>query len=472
MVETVRTETTKVLSVTQNAGVASPNPYVKSTNPVTMVMQSIGAKVFIIVINAATGILCARALQPAGRGELAVMILWPVFLASTLTLGVPSALTFQLRNHPEKRARLLGAALLLATLTGICGLILGLLFMYSWIPRYSARVILFARIFLLNTPVSAIVLVGRAALESRGDFKTSNKLLLASPALTLCCLGILWATKTLTPFTAALSYVSSGIGPFFWMMSHLRELFRPSLSSFWQSTRQLLKYGIRAYGIDLCGTMSLYIDQALVVRLLQPEMMGTYVVALTLSRMLNVFHGAVVMVLFPTAVGRPPSEVREMTSRAARMSTLLTAMAATGAAYFGPSLLSLLYGREYVGATKALRILAIEAVLSGATLVLSQAFMALERPGVITALQLTGLLLTLPLMFVLVPRFGIAGAGLALLVSTSCRLLFVLSSFPLLLKMRTPNIIPHFEDIEFMARAASGVFGSFRKRLTPVEGTD
>jgi len=468
MLEGVRTETTGVLSATQNAGVAPSKP----TSPVTMVMQSIGAKFFIIAINAATGIMCARALQPVGRGELAAMILWPVFLASALTLGVPSALTFQLRSNPEKRADLLGAALLLATLTGIFGAIIGLLFMYSWIPRYSPRVILFARIFLFNTPISAIFLIGRAALESRGDFKTSNKLLIASPALILCCLTILWATKTLTPFTAALSYVLAGIAPFLWMMGHLRELFRPSLCSFGESTRQLVKYGIRAYGIDLCGTMSLYVDQALVVRMLQPEIMGTYVVALSLSRMLNAFHASVVMVLFPIAVGRPAHEVHEMTSRAARMSTLLTTMIAIGAAYFGPILLSLLYGRAYIGATKVLRILVLEAVLSGATLVLSQAFMALERPGVVTALQVTGLLLTLPLMFVLVPKLGIVGAGLALLVSTSCRLLFVLSSFPLLLKMRMPNIIPHFEDIEFMAKAIAGVFGGFRKRLTPIEGTD
>ena len=53
--------------------------------------------------------------------------------------------------------------------------------------------------------------------------------------------------------------------------------------------RQLFAYGIRSYGIDLCGTMALYVDQALVVRLLEPGMMGTYVVALSLSRMLNAF---------------------------------------------------------------------------------------------------------------------------------------------------------------------------------------
>jgi O-antigen/teichoic acid export membrane protein len=445
----------------------------KPLSSATAVAQSIGAKLLIIGVNAATGILSARALQPAGRGELAAMILWPVFLASALTLGVPSALTFQLRTNPEKRSELLGAALLLSGLAGGLGMLVAALFMRAWMPQYSPEVIFFARIFLLNTPMSAMLLVGRAALESRGDFTTSNKLFIASPALTLVWLVILWRTHALTPVSAGFAYVPVGIPPFLWMIHRLWRGFRPSLRSFADSAKQLFTYGIRAYGIDLCGTMSLYVDQALVVRMLEPSMMGTYVVALSLSRMLNAFHTSVVMVLFPRAVSRSPQEVRELTSRAARMSTMLTALAGAGVALFGPSVLALLYGREYVGATSVLRILVLEVVLSGATLVLSQAFMALERPGVITALQVTGLLLTLPLMLVFVPRMGIVGAGLALLLSTTARLLFVLCSFPFFLKMRVPNVLPKFEDLRFVAETAAKTLGFPRsKRLITAEGAD
>jgi len=162
--------------------------------------------------------------------------------------------------------------------------------------------------------------------------------------------------------------------------------------------------------------------------------------------------------------------VREMTSRATRMSTLLTALAAVAVALLGPYMLALLYGKEYAVATAVLRILVLEAVLSGATLVLSQAFMALERPGVITALQVTGLLLTLPLMLIFVPRMGIVGAGLALLVSTSARLLFVLASYPLFLKTRVPHIFPKAEDLRFMAEAAARPLGLLRSKRVMAAG--
>jgi len=84
--------------------------------------------------------------------------------------------------------------------------------------------------------------------------------------------------------------------------------------------------GARSYGIDLCGTMALYVDQALVVRFLLPKMMGIYVVALSLSRMLNAFHTSVIVVLFPRAVSQTAGIIHEMTSRAMRMSTLQSAV--------------------------------------------------------------------------------------------------------------------------------------------------
>jgi O-antigen/teichoic acid export membrane protein len=468
------TESSKTGDVTEaTAFAAKASPRRSKMSSVAAVVQSVGAKLLIVALNAATGILSARALQPAGRGELAAMILWPVFLAGVLTFGMPAAVTFRLKSSAENQSGLLGAAMVLALLTGALGALVGILFMPAWLPRYSPDVILSARLFALYTPFSAVLPIGRAAFESRGDFASSNRLLVIPPALTLLWLIVLWRTGTLTPARAGLAYVVVQLPPLVWMVHRLWGIYKPSLRSFVKSSRVLFDYGIRAYGVDLCGTLALYVDQALVVRMLAPELMGTYVVALSLSRVLNAFHASVVMVLFPKAVRRSPQTVREMTGRATRMSTLLTACAGVGVVALGPHLLGLLYGREYTGATSVLRILVLEVVLSGATLVLSQAFMALERPGIVTTLHVTGLLLTLPLMLLLVPRLGIVGAGLSLLISTSARLIFVLVSFPLFLNMRAPNIFPKLEDLKFMAAATARTFQFSRShRVMAAEGAD
>ncbi len=101
-----------------------------------------------------------------------------------------------------------------------------------------------------------------------------------------------------------------GIVPVVWMGWRLWRLVKPSLKSFGNSARLLFSYGIRSYGVDLCGTMAVYVDQVIVVRFLMPDKMGIYVVALSVSRVLNVFHTSVVMVLFPKAVGQSAEAVR------------------------------------------------------------------------------------------------------------------------------------------------------------------
>jgi O-antigen/teichoic acid export membrane protein len=74
-------------------------------------------------------------------------------------------------------------------------------------------------------------------------------------------------------------------------------------------------------------------------------------------------------------------------------------------------------------------------------------------PGVITTFQALGLMLTVPLMLILIPRFGVEGAAAALLMSTVMRLLFVTISFRSLLKVKCPRIVASGEDISRLAEA-------------------
>src|SRR5581483_411828 len=122
---------------------SSKRPTIPQLSTPKAVAQSVAAKILIIVVNAATGILTARALQPSGRGELAAMILWPVFLASVLTLGVPSALTFQIRSNSDKSSQLVGAALVLSCCSAVFAMLLGLGLVSHWIAQYPPKAVLF-----------------------------------------------------------------------------------------------------------------------------------------------------------------------------------------------------------------------------------------------------------------------------------------------------------------------------------------
>lgn len=419
---------------------------------VAAALQTLLVNVLILGVNFGTGIITARLLGPDGRGEQAAIVVWPQFLSHAVAFGLPAALLYNLKCYPGRASQTFSAALLLGVSLGGLAAVGGMLLIPHWLTQYSSEVVLFAQLSMLATPVSLMTLVLTAALLGREEFTLYNAVRYTPPLLTLLALVLLALTHHLTPFNVALAYLLSVVPVFLWILVRLWRLYRPRWDALHSALRNLTSYSLRSAGIDFATTLSLYLDRVLVVGLLSPAAMGLYVVALSLAQMLQVFQSAVVSVLFSKATGRSVEEVAALTGWAARVSSTMTLLAALGLAIFGPWLLILFYGQEYIDAVGVFRILVIEMVLSGTTWVLAQAFMALDRPGKVALLQGVGLSLTLPLLLVLVPRYGLEGAGLALLISASVRLVLVIVSFPLILKVRVPRLIPTWSDLSAIFR--------------------
>jgi len=414
------------------------------------IANSIASKVGILGINAATGILTARALQPTGRGELAAMIIWSLFLASGTTLGVPSSLIYFLRRKPELRNEFTATSMFMAFSLGTLAASVGAIFLPSWLHQYSPELIRSAQWFLLFTPICSMTLAGRAILEATDEFSMSNVVQTFTPLATLLALIGFFLAHHLTPYTAGIAYVFASIPTFLLLMFRINlRVLRPRNMSV-ATAKMLLSYGVRSYGIDLLGTLALQVDQVLVVNMLSPKAMGSYIVVLSLSRMLNLFQNSVVMVLFPKAAGKDTETILELTELSARLSTTITAACGLFVCLIGPFLLKLLYGSEYVESVNALRVLVTEVTISGLVFVLAQAFMACGWPGTITFLQAIGLSLCLPIMYWLVPKWGVMGAAVALLVSTATRLMLLLFAFPIVMKTRLPRLLPHADDFRIL----------------------
>lgn len=414
------------------------------------VVQSLVSKLLVVAINTTTGIITARALQPEGRGELAALILWPVFLANALTLGLPSALVYNLRREPQRASAFVSGALLLGAFVSVAAVGVGVGLMPYWLAQYTPETVQLAQLLMWHAPVCLLIIIGRAVFEACDNFRRSNAVLLLTMLLGLLGLLGVWWAGALTPFNAALTYTLNGVPIVIGVVVCLWREFKPRWAGAMAALRTLLHYGWRSYGIDLLNTFSLQIDQVLVVGLLSPGLVGTYVVALSLARVLLLLQQAVVMVLFPKAAGRPAHEVIALTGRAARLGIILTAAVGAGVAVGGPWVLRVLYGAEFVTATNLLRLLVLEALVASTSLILAQAFMALGRPGVVTMLQGAGLALSVPLLLILIPKFGLLGAGLALVAAAVVRLALTLLSFPWWLKEHVPRLAPERADWVFL----------------------
>jgi O-antigen/teichoic acid export membrane protein len=415
------------------------------------VAGSIVNRIGIVAINMSTGILTARTLHPAGRGELTAMILWPLFLANATALGTPSSLIFHLRQKrqgEDRHGELIASALVLVTLLGAVAALIGAVALPHWLRNYPPEVIHYAQLFLLAAPLWAVQITGQAALEALELFSLSNLVQMLIPVSTLTGLLTVLALGRMSPVTAAGCYAVAIVPTSVTILALLwrrRRALEGGVSV--AAWRTLLGYGVRSAPLDLLNTLNLYIDQVLVIGLLSASAMGSYAVVLSLSRALLVFQSAVVMVLFPKAAGKSTETILAMVGQASRAGTLVAGSAALVTALLGPVLLGLLYGPQYLSAVPALRILVAEVVVQGAVVVVSQAFMAVGRPGVVSMLHGTGLALAVPLMLVLIPRYGLAGAALALLCSTLTRFVLIFFAVRIVLKCPLPNLVPGWEDV-------------------------
>ena len=413
-------------------------------------LQTLISKIFILIIHISTGVITARFLGPEGRGIQASIIIWPQFISKMMTLGLPSSLTYNLKRYPKERSALFGAVVLLGTILGCIAAVIGMLFVPNWLAQYSPEVIRVAQLFMLFSPVILLGFIFTSALEAEDKFTVANQLRYLLPLSTVVSLIILASLNKLTPFNAGLSYLLPNVPLAIWTLAYLWQRFRPNWRRFNQVFPKLINYGMRSYGVDLLGVISAYLGQALVVGLLTAETMGMYTVAFSISRMLDIMQGAIVVVLLPKTAARPTEEVVAITTQAARISLFIAFVGAIVGIVLAPIALNLLYGSEFVGATLVLRILLIEIILHSTTYILAQAFMALDKPGIVTILQCVGLGLSWPLMLILIPIYGMEGAGLALLVASIVRLVFILGCFPLILKVKIPSLILNQEDVRVL----------------------
>jgi antigen flippase len=420
------------------------------------VVQTILSRIVMLGINLINGVYTARHFGPGGRGTQAALGMWPNLICFIFTLGIPLALRYHASKHHSEQNSLASAALVLSGILGLIAMVVGIVLMPFMMRQYGAADTRLAQGLMIFVPLGMVTLILTSLLEVRFDFTFSNFSRYAPPFITFAVLVALNAGHILTPFYATLAYLVPPVFGSIAMAVYLAGRLTFTLVDFKRSVRRLVGFGIRIYGSDVLGTFGQQIDQFLVVGLLVAAQLGIYTIALQASRVLNIFQTSLVTVLLPKIAGMPAHQIVAMVTRVARLTTALTALSGIALIVVMPFLLPGLYGHEFLKAVMISQILVVESVLASATAVLVQAFTATNRPGLATILQLVGLSLAVPLMLVLIPRLGLTGAALSLLCSTTARLIIAVACYPLLLKVRAPNLIVTPADLRFLVGALRG----------------
>ena len=421
--------------------------FFEARSGVTAIAQTAIASLTIQALNLASGILIARVMGPNGRGALSATIMWPQFLASGLSAGIPIASLHWLKRRPQASSSLVGAALLLSLILGIVASGMGFLIIPYSLHTYPAAEIQFARRSVLITPLAMLAVTIVYLVRAAGAFRELNIFRCISPLSVVAVLFFETAEHRLTFSNAALAYLLAGTPVTIWIASWVWRHFTPTLNNFLGSSKLLLSYGVRAWGGEVMSTIANQVDRVFIVAMIDPHAMGLYVVAQSAVGILAILPGAVVPVLQPKSTGHVTEDISDLTGQAARMTFFLMCLGSLPLWFFGAPLINVVYGVKFTASAALLPFLLVEAILDGVTSVLAQAFLASGAPGAVTLLQGSGLLASVPLLYWLTPRFGGRGAACALMIATIIRFLLMLLSFRIRLAVSPPRMMIRREEL-------------------------
>jgi O-antigen/teichoic acid export membrane protein len=407
----------------------------------------------VIGLNVLTGVVTARALAPAGRAEQAAILIGLNLFPYIFSFGLGAAIQFKMRTEPERRELTVSAATLLSIVLGLLSVVAGVVVLPRLITHYSSSVLFLAQAFMLIAPFAILNLVFCGILQARNQFAEVNFTRYAMPLGTLIALVVLALVHRLTPLTSSLAYAATNLLIAPWLWSKVRP--QATLRDFGSVARGLLSYGSRTVANQILGTLSVQIDQILVIGLLAPVSMGIYTVALSAARISDLLSGPVVLVLFPKASALPPAEIVELTTRVTRLAVAFSVPMMIAIVAVLPFLLPRVYGRAYVDAVPIAQVLVVSFAISGMVYIVSQAFMASGKPGLFALIQTIGIATAIPAMILLVPHFGLLGAASGLVMSSVLRLCMALVLFPVALKARIPSLIATAADFRFLKATLS-----------------
>lgn len=376
-------------------------------------------RVATLALTASTTLVLARLLAPAELGSYYLLVLVPPSLLALFSLGLPGALTYHAgRGQQLDEVRGLAVVLALAVSLTVAAILLAAQ------PFLTATVLAAAPAGLV--PYVAVAMPGvfatsfaGAVILGRQRLRVYNALLLLNAGLLLIgqvvAIGVLHAgvAGALATYATVVSLVG--------LMSliAMRRLGPIRVRTGRRFAASLVGYGLRLQPASLAGFFSYRADVYLMSILLRdPAALGVYGLAVNIAELVFYVPDAVSTVLFPRVAALGAKEAGAVVPTVSRTTLFITAVAAAAVAL--AALVALPFILPAYRASLAPMLILLPGIVGlSASKVLSGYLSGIGRPGPISMVAASALVLNLALNLALIPRFGPSGAAAASLVSYS-----------------------------------------------------
>jgi O-antigen/teichoic acid export membrane protein len=394
-----------------------------------MLVGNVAARVVALGALALATVLVARIGGPTLVGAFTLLRVLPGLAGVLVSAGLPGAAPYFLAGsgRTDGRVRMALGVLTVAGATAasvgwlVLTPVLHRLFFSEWDVTLTAAAALavFTQLF---------VSVGKALLQGVGDMRGANAAIAAEEAAFLPVylpvlpfghgFGGLLVALVLADVVVALGIaVRLARGGFFsrWSRAGLGLM------------RQICGYGMRGQLGGMLSLLNLRLDVAILGAIAGPAVLGVYAVASKYAELMRLPGLAVTYVLYPIFAGQDEAVVAARTRALFGKAAALTVLTAIPLALAAGTLLPLLYGRAFTGATVPALILIVGLLGEGVAGLVTAYLYGVGRPGINSLAMGVGVLVTDVLDLLLIPRHGAVGAAIASAVAyltTTATLLF------------------------------------------------
>ena len=439
-------------------GQAAPRPPGRRS-PVANVVATYGSNVAGAVLGLVNVLIVSRVLGPEGRGQVAFVLTMAMLVSQLSNLGVQSAVM----NFGGRDRRLLpslaGTSVALSLLLGgISLVVVGVLI--DLFPAVGGDVDPVTRWIALGTVpilILAYYLYMLVLVEYR--FAVANIVILLGPIGNAATNLVLAATGHLSVRGAVIAWSAGqtlGLVLLIWYV-HL------GMGSFgkadWRLSRRMVGFGIKTHAGQIGMVGNYRLDQWLLGSISGAKSLGLYSVAVAWAEVLFFLPNALATVQRPDLVRANRGEASRQAAVGFRAGALLTLISAIILIAAAPFLCVTIFGSDFHGSIRDLRILALGAFGIAAIKQLGSALTSQNRPLLETAGILVAFAVTAVTDVLLIPSHADLGASIASTVSYTAGGLAMVVLFVHALGGRLSDLLPRGSEVRWFWHAARARMG-------------
>lgn len=378
-------------------------------------------------------ILVARVGGPSAVGEYALLRILPGLVGVLCVAGLPGALAYFLAAPRRSLPRLWPTLAVIAAVGAVVGTLVWVaaapVLAKAFFPHESPVVIAVA-----GTTVSTqlMLTVGKTALQGLEDRRGGDVVIAAEELAFLPCyvLPLLAGVHGLAAIVVGLALADLVVAVEAWRrVSRRLGWVRLGLArdgrGWWGRPdhllgRRVMSYGLRGQVGGLITLLNLRLDFAILGAMAGPAVLGAYAVASKYAELLRLPGTALTWVCYPRLASLGEADAARQARRMLRPALLGIVAAAIPVALLASPVMRLLYGAEFAPAIDPARVLLVGMLLAGASGVASAYLYGRGSPGLNSLVLGLGLVVTVVLDLLLIPRFGAMGAAIASTAAYLC----------------------------------------------------